>query len=734
LPAGGVVVNLWTSAAQPVATQTTAGDGTYHFANLAGGQYSVSVNPPAGATFAPIDRGGNEATDSDINRSTGRTVAFPLLVGQADVGRDAGLYSGPFSSDAIGSLRVTEIGFIGGGGSAAEFLELKNIGSQPLDLNGVALTRGVRFNFSSGSVRQLFPGEYVVVGGPSPVLGSVLDGTALLAGVYAGDLNQEERLTLVDGSLRTILDFHYDDDWFAITQDERLVPWTFTILDPTADRRTWSNRSRWRPSAFPQGTPGYDESRLGPSLPAPVYPPGTIVINEILTKSSDGFNDRIELHNTSGQTVNIGGWYLGDTEETRDLDDLTRYQIAPGTTIGPSGYLVLTRDEHFGNPDDPGTYRPFGLSSFGEAVNLTGVDSAGRLVGYSESHEYRGTVPDLTFGRYVTSTGETDFPALSQSTIGGQNTAPRIGPVVISEFMYKPSQYLEEYIELRNVGDTDVALGQEHWRVSIDGDVYCSPGQPTWGGFCFDADTVIPAGGYMLVVGADPDDFRRKYGIPAEIGVVGPLAGTLDGGGDTIELVRITPEMRSLVMDRVAYDDIFPWPEAADAGGVALERVAATAYGNDPANWAAARGVGGTPGRANTASAPVDINADGYVGLVDLSLLQANLGSMGPAFLAAGDLNADSVVNRSDVVLWLCNFGVSTSAPSAVQSPQAAVAIAESIPTTTMLRSAAVRRARSHSLTTPLPIDPALTSAVSATRMARHARLRPQAVDAAIAE
>ena len=737
-PASGVLVNLIAGTAQVVATQTTAADGSYRFENMASGQYTIEMVPPAGAIFSPIDRGGNEATDSDINRSTGRTVRFPLLVGQADVARDAGLYSGPLSSDAMSSLRITEIGFIGGGGSTAEFLELKNIGSQPLDLTGVALTRGVRFSFSTGRVRQLFPGEYVVVGGPSPVLQHVLDGAALLAGTYTGDLNQEERLTLDDAEQGTIQDFRYDDDWFAITRDERLVPWTFEIIDATADRRSWGNQSRWRPSIFPQGTPGYDETRLSPEVSAPTYAPGTIVINEILTKSSDGFNDRIELHNRSDQTVDIGGWYLGDTEETRELDDLTRYQIAAGTTIPPGGYLVLTRDQHFGNPDDPGTYRPFGLSSFGEAVNLTGVDSAGRLVGYSESHEYSGTTPDLTFGRHVTSTGAVDFPALTQSTIGGDNTAPRNGPVVINEFMYKPSQYLDEYIELHNSGDTDIDLGQEDWRIDVEGFVFCDP-HGSGGGVCFKPGDVIPAGGYLLAVGSDPNEFRRKYDIPAEVAVVGPILGTLDGGGDVIDLVRVTPEGRSVVMDRVAFDDIFPWPEAADAGGVALERTSPTAYGNDPASWVVPRGTGGTPGRVNTSAATVDLNGDGRVGLLDLAMLQANFGSVGPALLSAGDVNADSVVNGTDFALWLCSFGqTTTTGPStpAGQSPQAAVATAQTATPASTLRAGASRRAARVAVNAAVQDQTIESVTVSSMKLAgsRQSRLSRHAVDRVFGE
>jgi hypothetical protein len=394
---------------------------------------------------------------------------------------------------------------------------------------------------------------------------------------------------------------------------------------------------------------------------------------------------------------------------------------------------VLTRDRHFGNPNDPGTYRPFGLSSYGEAVNLTGVDAAGRLVGYSESHEYSGTEPDLTFGRHVTSTGEVDFPALSHSTIGGDNMAPRVGPVVINEFMYKPSQYLEEYIELHNAGSADIDLGQDKWRIAVEGSVQCgqAPYSPAYGGLCFAPGNVIPAGGYALIVRTAPDEFRRKYGIPAEVGVFGPFLGTLDAGGDSIELSRVTPEERQVVMDRVMYDDVFPWPEEADAGGVALERVSPTTYGNDPASWTVPRGTGGTPGRVNTTAAAVDLDGDGRVGLRDLIILRNSLGTTGPALLASGDVNADSIVNRVDVALWLCSFGQTTAPPPAGQSPQAAVAIADSAEPPTAIRTGVSRRASRAAV--EVAHEPTVTSVAAAatTRLtsSRQTRLSRQAVD-----
>ncbi len=66
-----------------------------------------------------------------------------------------------------------------------------------------------------------------------------------------------------------------------------------------------------------------------------------IVINEINYKSSDDFDtdDWIELHNTSGDAVDVSGWVL------KDDDDAHEFIFPEGTSIAANGYLVLTRDQ-----------------------------------------------------------------------------------------------------------------------------------------------------------------------------------------------------------------------------------------------------------------------------------------------------------------------------------------------------------------------------------------------------
>src|SRR5439155_6949738 len=51
-----------------------------------------------------------------------------------------------------------------------------------------------------------------------------------------------------------------------------------------------------------------------------------------------------------------------------------------------------------------------------------------------------------------------------------------------------------------------------------------------------------------------------------------------------------------ITVDAVRYNDNAPWPLAADGEGPSIQRLASTAYGDDPANWFAS---GISPGAAN---------------------------------------------------------------------------------------------------------------------------------------
>ncbi len=578
-------VSLLTSenSSQPRSMMTDE-DGKYYFFDLPDGFYKLSIELPEQFSLSPIKRGGDDATDSDFLRSTLSTPAFFLQRFQVRQQLDAGVFEVKELGNVADSLRLTEIALIGHG--QPEFLELKNTGTRPISLDGVRFTDGVDFDFSTGAIRILFPGEHVVVAGKSAVFND-RDRMGSIAGVYQGDLGRSERLTLVDRDNKTLLNFRYDDDWFILMNNE-YEPWTLTVMDETASGDTYFRKQNWRPSSFKGGSPGADDPHIMPK-------PGSVVISEVMTNSGDGFNDLIELHNTTTDPINIGNWYLGDytaddINSNEGVYHLTRYRIAPETILPPNGYISFSRQSHFENPSDPGAISNFGLSSFGEQLHLLAADAYGTLLGYSDSVTFSGSDVDVSYARYQLPDGETTMLVSKTPTIGGPNSPPQIGPIVIDQIMYRPSNGIE-YLRLVNASDDSVPLYTRDEATGETANIWRVDGAITFS-FAEKEPAKLAPGQHALLVPIDPNDFRALYGVPEEIAIYGPYAGELNNSGETISVHRPSvirrqtdPIERSVLADRVHYSSLGPWPVEAYAIGAALVRKSPEEIGDNPLNW-----------------------------------------------------------------------------------------------------------------------------------------------------
>ncbi|MCX8156916.1 MAG: lamin tail domain-containing protein, partial [Verrucomicrobiae bacterium] len=144
-----------------------------------------------------------------------------------------------------------------------------------------------------------------------------------------------------------------------------------------------------------------------------------------------------------------------------------------------------------------------------------------------------------------------------------------VGKVMFSELMYQPAWPGAEYVELYNASTTS-GFDLSGWR--INGLDYTFP-PGVW---------IAPAS--YLVVTKDLHAYWNAYGINAP--AVGQFAGNLQSDGETLTLLKPgIPPAPDLIVDRVRYSPLPPWPSGAAGQGAALQLIDAAQDNSRPGNW-----------------------------------------------------------------------------------------------------------------------------------------------------
>jgi hypothetical protein len=490
---------------------------------------------------------------------------------------------------AQNSLRVTEIMYHptalptdGFPVEEYEYIELRNIGTTPLNLNGVRFSRGIEFRFGN---RMLDPGAYVLVAKNIVAFESRYGPGFNIAGQYIGSLdNGGENIEIEDIVGEKVQDFSYNNSWYPITDGAGA---SLVIVDDQAHWDSWGLKESWRPSTYDGGTPG-----TGDTPPVAVVP---VLVSEVLSHSEFPELDKIELHNTNAVAADISGWFISD-----DFEEPKKFRIPDRTIIAPGDFIVF--DETHFNPD-PDLETSFAFSSVSDEAYLFSGDGT-NITGYFHGFEFGGGERGVAFGRYINSVGDEHFVASSTSTFDETNAYPKVGPVAISEIMYHPTETgvdnsWAEFIEIHNVTLNavplyDINAPTNTWRLRGGVDYDFPEGQS------------LEAGAYALLVSFDTTNtpvlnaFRARYNLSTAVPMYGPYDGQLNNAGDSVRLLKPDTQEEDTVpyilVDEIDYDDVEPWPLAADGIGASLQRKVLSDFGNDPANWAGGLSAGGTFG------------------------------------------------------------------------------------------------------------------------------------------
>ncbi len=494
----------------------------------------------------------------------------------------------PLAAGTLENLRITELMYAPAPGGSYqdyeyEFIELKNIGDETLDLSYVRFVKGITFGFDGNDIITLAPGQFVLVVKSKNAFKSRY-GTGFssrIAGEFTGKLaNEGEGVILEDSWNGIIADFEYNNGrgWplAASGAGHSLVPLDAAVLnEPQGSLHYGGN---WRASAYIGGSPGQDD-------PEPIV---NVVINEIMAHTDYSnpqypdydSNDWIELYNTTSSSINLSNWYLSD-----NIDNLKKWAI-PSVQIGGHSRKTFDEVHNFHNPITTG----FGLNKAGEKVVLSYLPggSQNRVV---DCISFKGEENDISLGRYQD--GGTYWFHLTPSMSSSNNNP--ISGIVIDEMMYHPVDSNDEYIELYNPTAGQILMHNADGSWRLDGAV----------SYTFPAGLSIPAGDRLIVVGFDPvmDTARLsafiaayKTGpLTAGVDIVGPWSDDLSNASERLALEKPqapdvpTDPVSWIIVDEVIYADFVPWPESPDGDGDALQRIFADKYhsGNDPASWQA---------------------------------------------------------------------------------------------------------------------------------------------------
>ena len=439
----------------------------------------------------------------------------------------------------------------------AEWVELHNQFSIPVDVGGWRLTGGMDFTIPDGTTMQ--PGAYLVVsnaaGNPAGALGPF---TGIL-----DNAGEELRLNTRHGRLMDRVAYDNTGAWPALP--------TGTTLAKSSPLSASEPPPGWAASGQAGGSPGAE------NFPLPTA--ATTAAQRIAFNAGSSWKfeptGAVPPPAWTQYGFNDGAW----SEGPGILGSANVAGTAPATTL-PARTTYYFRKAFVLPPGITGAQLVLTGRLRGDArVFLDGVEVAHAPSQNGALHKLISPA-SLALGSHqlavkvtADATGAGWDAALALVSADASVAAPPAmltGPVVINEVMYhKRPQYrsevpaaayvenAEEFVELHNHSAADVDIGG--WRLT---DAVSYP---------FPANTIITSGSFVVVNQTQ-------------------FSGSLSDGGERLRL----RDAADVTVDEVAYADGGRWPDAADGGGVSLElrdpradnaKAEAWAASNETAGW-----------------------------------------------------------------------------------------------------------------------------------------------------
>ncbi len=266
-----------------------------------------------------------------------------------------------------------------------------------------------------------------------------------------------------------------------------------------------------------------------PELPEIENTANQIVISEVMSSNDisypapDGrYYDWVELHNRTDKAYDLSSCYLTDDERTPKKFRLN------GLVIQPDSYAVVYLSGHNAVDENGSLHADFKLSSMGETLFLidqTGVVMFALQVPESPSNVTYG-FPDGTESYTDSDCAWFAVPTPCQANTTAHAADPSeltypTNGVVINEYLtsntftlYDSDGEYSDWVELHNPTGEDASM---RGYALADSDDASSSGK-----WSFPEDTVIPAGGYLVVfcsgksVATDPAELHTSFRLSRE--------------------------------------------------------------------------------------------------------------------------------------------------------------------------------------------------------------------------
>lgn len=206
---------------------------------------------------------GSPNNNSFVPETFGISMEYTIRNSEPEITEDAlaqALVDSSVPLATKGQLQFTEIMYNPREGDDYEFVELKNISSEPLNLAGSSF-EGINFTFPL-STPPVAPGQLLVLVRNETAFAKRYPGVEF-DGVYTGQLsNQGETISLHDYEGGVLASVTYKDDYgWPLTPDGRGGSLIFVAAQGNPD-----DPLNWRASSELNGTPGVDLNGIGSSV------------------------------------------------------------------------------------------------------------------------------------------------------------------------------------------------------------------------------------------------------------------------------------------------------------------------------------------------------------------------------------------------------------------------------------------------------------------------------------